>query len=33
VHVSNLRHKIERNPRNPERIVTVRGIGYKLVAV
>jgi two-component system response regulator RegX3 len=32
VHVSNLRHKIERNPRNPERIVTVRGIGYKLVA-
>jgi two-component system, OmpR family, response regulator RegX3 len=32
VHVSNLRHKIERNPRNPQRIVTVRGIGYKLVA-
>jgi two-component system response regulator RegX3 len=32
VHVSNLRHKIERNPRNPKRIVTVRGIGYKLVA-
>jgi two-component system response regulator RegX3 len=32
VHVSNLRHKIERDPRNPERIVTVRGMGYKLVA-
>ena len=32
VHVSNLRHKIERNPRQPERIVTVRGMGYKLVA-
>jgi two-component system response regulator RegX3 len=31
VHVSNLRHKIERDPRNPERIVTVRGMGYKLV--
>ena len=33
VHVSNLRHKIERNPRSPERIVTVRGLGYKLVSV
>jgi two-component system response regulator RegX3 len=32
VHVSNLRHKIERDPRNPRRIVTVRGIGYKVVA-
>jgi two-component system response regulator RegX3 len=32
VHVSNLRHKIERDPRNPARIVTVRGMGYKLVA-
>jgi two-component system response regulator RegX3 len=32
VHVSNLRHKIERNPRQPERIVTVRGMGYRLVA-
>jgi two-component system response regulator RegX3 len=32
VHVSNLRHKIERDPRNPERILTVRGMGYKLVA-
>jgi two-component system, OmpR family, response regulator RegX3 len=32
VHVSNLRHKIERDPRNPERILTVRGMGYRLVA-
>lgn len=33
VHVSNLRRKIERNPSRPERIVTVRGVGYKFVAV
>lgn len=33
VHVSNLRHKIERDPKKPRRIVTVRGRGYKLVAV
>ena len=33
VHVSNLRRKIERDPANPERIVTVRGVGYKLVPV
>jgi two-component system response regulator RegX3 len=33
VHVSNLRHKLERDPSHPERIVTVRGVGYKLVAV
>jgi two-component system response regulator RegX3 len=32
VHVSNLRRKIERDPARPERIVTVRGVGYKLVA-
>jgi len=32
VHVSNLRHKIERDPRNPERIVTVRGMGYRLLS-
>lgn len=32
VHVSNLRHKIERDPANPRRIVTVRGLGYRLVA-
>jgi GAF domain-containing protein len=29
-HVSNLRHKIERDPAHPERIVTKRGIGYAL---
>ncbi len=33
VHVANLRRKVERDPANPERIVTVRGAGYKLVAV
>jgi DNA-binding response OmpR family regulator len=31
VHISNLRRKIEREPGTPERIVTVRGFGYKLV--
>jgi DNA-binding response OmpR family regulator len=31
VHVSNLRRKVERDPGRPERIVTVRGVGYKLV--
>jgi DNA-binding response OmpR family regulator len=33
VHVSNLRRKIERDPSRPERILTVRGVGYKLVPV
>jgi two-component system response regulator RegX3 len=32
VHVSNLRRKVERDPAKPERILTVRGVGYKLVA-
>jgi two-component system response regulator RegX3 len=32
VHVSNLRQKIERDPSRPERLLTVRGVGYKLVA-
>ena len=31
VHVSNLRRKLERDPAKPERILTVRGVGYKLV--
>jgi DNA-binding response OmpR family regulator len=31
VHISNLRRKIERDASNPERLVTVRGFGYKLV--
>jgi two-component system response regulator RegX3 len=33
IHVSNLRQKLERDPSHPERIVTVRGVGYKLAAV
>jgi two-component system, OmpR family, response regulator RegX3 len=32
IHVSNLRRKIERDARNPERLLTVRGIGYSLVS-
>ena len=32
VHISNLRRKIERDPTQPERLVTVRGEGYKLIA-
>jgi two-component system, OmpR family, response regulator RegX3 len=31
VHISNLRRKVERDPGRPERIVTVRGFGYKLM--
>jgi DNA-binding response OmpR family regulator len=31
IHISNLRRKLERDPSRPERIVTVRGFGYKLV--
>jgi DNA-binding response OmpR family regulator len=31
-HVSNLRRKIERDPAHPERLLTVREVGYKLVA-
>ncbi len=31
-HISHLRRKLERDPGNPERIVTVRGRGYALVA-
>jgi len=30
LHVSNIRRKIERDPTEPERLVTVRGAGYKL---
>ena len=33
IHISNLRQKLERDPASPERIVTVRGIGYKLATV
>ena len=31
VHIRWLREKIERNPNQPERIVNIRGVGYKLV--
>jgi two-component system response regulator RegX3 len=30
LHVSNIRRKIESDPDRPERLVTVRGAGYKL---
>src|SRR5919107_1731242 len=29
VHISNLRQKVERDPQKPERVLTVRGVGYK----
>jgi DNA-binding response OmpR family regulator len=32
VHISNLRKKIEADPAHPERIITIRGAGYMLVA-
>ena len=31
VHIARLRQKLEADPGNPEFIVTVRGLGYKLV--
>jgi DNA-binding response OmpR family regulator len=33
VHISNLRRKLEPDPRRPRRLLTVRGVGYKLVAI
>jgi DNA-binding response OmpR family regulator len=30
VHIRHLREKLERDPRNPELILTVRGVGYRL---
>jgi DNA-binding response OmpR family regulator len=33
IHVSNLRRKIERDASRPERLLTVRGVGYRLAAV
>ena len=32
VHIRWLREKLERDPQRPRMIVTVRGVGYKLVA-
>lgn len=32
VHIKRLRSKVETNPREPERIVTIRGLGYKYVS-
>jgi len=29
-HINNLRHKVEPNPEDPEYILTVYGVGYKL---
>jgi two-component system response regulator RegX3 len=31
VHVKRLRQKIERDPHEPEHLLTVRGLGYKFV--
>ena len=33
IHISNLRRKVEQNPEQPDRILTVRGVGYKLAPV
>ena len=33
IHISNLRRKLEREPEEPQRILTVRGVGYRLVPV
>jgi DNA-binding response OmpR family regulator len=31
VHISNIRKKIEENPRNPVFIQTVKGVGYRFI--
>ena len=33
VHISNLRRKLEADPRRPRRLVTARGVGYKLLPI
>jgi DNA-binding response OmpR family regulator len=33
IHMSNLRRKLERDPESPQQLITVRGVGYKLVGV
>ena len=30
VHISNLRDKVEENPKQPQKIITIRGLGYML---
>ena len=30
VHIANLRRKLERDPSRPERLLTLRGVGYAL---
>ncbi len=32
VHISNLRQKVERDPQNPELVLTVRRLGYRFAA-
>ena len=32
VHIRALRTKLEKNPNRPHRIITVRGVGYKLIS-
>lgn len=29
VHISHIRNKVERDPRNPQHLITIRGLGYK----
>ena len=31
VHIQRIREKIEKNPKDPNKLITVRGVGYKLV--
>jgi len=31
VHIAGLRHKLEENPKNPQYIITVHGLGYKFI--
>lgn len=33
VHIRHIREKIEENPSSPQRLVTIKGLGYKLVEV